>query len=35
MAAKFQLQQKEIYGREPRRAWRRDELIGGKPPAVE
>jgi hypothetical protein len=34
MTARVQLQ-KEIYGRESRGAWRKEELIGGKPPVVK
>jgi hypothetical protein len=27
--------EKKIVGRESQRAWRQDELIGGKPPVVK
>jgi hypothetical protein len=34
MTATVQLQ-KKISGGDPQGAWRQDELIGGKPPAVK
>jgi hypothetical protein len=35
MAARVQLQKKEISGREPCGAWSQEELIGSKPPVVK
>jgi hypothetical protein len=35
MTTRFQLQQKQISGRESQGAWRQDEPIGGKPPVVK
>jgi hypothetical protein len=35
MTVRVQLQKEKNYGQEPQKAWRQDELIGGKPPVSD